>query len=65
MPAVASRLSQDYTNLSTRMAQYPRSDFAISIVTFHEQILGTHTYVNRARNSNELAKGYEIDISRN
>lgn len=26
---------QDYTNLSTRMADYPLSDFAVSIVTFH------------------------------
>lgn len=52
--------AQDYINFSTRMAYCLLSDFAISIVTFHEQILGTHTYVNRARNSSELAKGYEM-----
>lgn len=51
---------QDYANLSTRMAQYPLLDFAIFIVTFHEQILGSHTYINRARNSNEIVKGYEM-----
>ncbi|MBV9389986.1 MAG: hypothetical protein JOZ78_26485 [Chroococcidiopsidaceae cyanobacterium CP_BM_ER_R8_30] len=33
---------QDYTNLSTRMAGYPLSDFAVSTVTFHEQMLGNH-----------------------
>lgn len=51
---------QDYTNLSTRMAHYQLSDFAVSIVTFHEQILGSHTYINRARNLDDMAKGYEM-----
>jgi len=51
---------QDYTNLSTRMARHPLSDFAVSIFTLHEQLLGSHTYINRARNSNEVVKGYEM-----
>lgn len=51
---------QDYNNLSTRMAQYPRSDFAVSTVTFHEQMLGSHAYINRARNLNDVVKGYEM-----
>jgi tRNA(fMet)-specific endonuclease VapC len=51
---------QDYINLSTRMVHYPLSDFAISTVTFHEQMLGSHTYINRARNLNEMVKGYEM-----
>jgi tRNA(fMet)-specific endonuclease VapC len=51
---------QDYINLSTRMAHYPLSDFAISTVTFHEQMLGSHTYINRARNLNDMVKGYEM-----
>jgi tRNA(fMet)-specific endonuclease VapC len=51
---------QDYENLSTRMAQHPLSDFAVSIVTFHEQVLGSHAYINRARNTNDVVKGYEI-----
>lgn len=51
---------QDYINLSTRMAQYPLSDFAVSIVTFHEQMLGSHAYVNRARNLDDVVKGYEM-----
>ncbi|YAF97668.1 MAG: type II toxin-antitoxin system VapC family toxin [Nodularia sp. CChRGM 3473] len=51
---------QDYTNLSTRMAHYPLSDFAVSTVTFHEQVLGSHTYINRARSLDEMVKGYEI-----
>jgi tRNA(fMet)-specific endonuclease VapC len=51
---------QDYTNLSTRMASYPLSDFAVSTVTFHEQMLGSHTYINRARNLDDMVKGYEM-----
>jgi tRNA(fMet)-specific endonuclease VapC len=49
---------QDYINLSTRMAHYPLLDFAVSTVTFHEQMLGSHTYINRARDLNDLVKGY-------
>jgi tRNA(fMet)-specific endonuclease VapC len=51
---------KDFSNLSTRMVQYPLSDFAVSTVTFHEQILGSHTYINRARNLNDVVKGYEM-----
>ena len=51
---------QDYNNLSTRMAQYPLSDFAVSIVTFHEQMLGSHAYINRARNLNDVVRGYDM-----
>ncbi|MGK7877362.1 MAG: type II toxin-antitoxin system VapC family toxin [Xenococcaceae cyanobacterium] len=53
---------KDYDNLKTRMAFYPVSDFAVSIVTFHEQMLGCHAYINRARNTNDLVKGYEMMV---
>jgi tRNA(fMet)-specific endonuclease VapC len=53
---------RDFSNLSTRMAQYPLLDFAVSTVTFHEQILGSHTYINRAHNLNDVVKGYEIMV---
>lgn len=29
---------KDYENLFTRMTRYPVSDFAVSTVTFHEQM---------------------------
>lgn len=54
------RTGKDYSNLSARMNLYPLSDFAVSTVTFHEQILGCHAYINRARNANEVVKGYEM-----
>lgn len=51
---------KDYSNLSTRMAHHPLSDFAVSIVTFHEQMLGCHAYINRERSLNDVVKGYEM-----
>ncbi len=51
---------QDYLNLSKRMSYYPLSDFAVSIVTFQEQMLGSHTFINRARSLNDVVKGYEM-----
>lgn len=51
---------KDYSNLATRMAQYPLSDFAVSIVTVHEQMLGCHAYINRERALNDVVKGYEM-----
>lgn len=42
------------------MAQHPLSDFAVSVVTFHEQMLESHAYINRARTLNQVVKGYEI-----
>lgn len=51
---------EDYSKLLTRMTPYPLSDFAVSTVTFHEQMLGSHVYISRARNLNDVVKGYEI-----
>lgn len=51
---------RDFSNLSTHMGQYPLSDFAVSTVTFHEQMLGCHAYINRARNSDDIVKGYAM-----
>lgn len=51
---------QDYVNLSARMAQYPLSEFAVSIVTLHEQMLGSHAYINRVRNQDDVVKGYAM-----
>jgi tRNA(fMet)-specific endonuclease VapC len=51
---------QDYQNLSARMEQIPISEFAISIVTIHEQFLGSNTYISRAQNPVDVVKGYKF-----
>jgi tRNA(fMet)-specific endonuclease VapC len=51
---------QDYQFLSARMEQIPISDFAVSVVTVHEQFLGSSTYISRARNSADIVRGYKF-----
>jgi tRNA(fMet)-specific endonuclease VapC len=53
---------KDYSNLATHMAHYPPSDFAVSIVTFHEQMLGCHAYINRDLTLNNVVRGYEMMV---
>lgn len=54
------QIGEDYNNLTKRMALHSPSDFTISVVTFHEQMLGSHAYINCARTLNQVVKGYEI-----
>jgi tRNA(fMet)-specific endonuclease VapC len=51
---------QEFTNVAARIAQHPHSDVAFSIVSFHEQVLGCHAYLNRARNSADPVRGYDM-----
>lgn len=51
---------QDYENLSNRMERLPISEFAISIVTVHEQFLGSNVYISRSQSSTDLVRGYEF-----
>jgi hypothetical protein len=41
----------EFLALSTRIAQQQAADLAFSVVGFHEQVLGCHTYLSRARTS--------------
>jgi len=50
----------EYTNLATRVALNADSGVAFSIISFHEQALGGHTYINRAVNSIGLVRGYDL-----
>lgn len=43
-----------------RMGQHSPTDFALSIVSFHEQMLGAHAFINRARTSAEVLRGYTL-----
>ncbi len=51
---------QDYENLSNRMEKLPISEFAVSIVTVHEQFLGSNVYISRSQSSTDLVRGYEF-----
>ena len=49
-----------YTTLRTRMAPHPRTDLAVSIISLHEQVLGCHAYLQRARTAREVVHGYTL-----
>jgi tRNA(fMet)-specific endonuclease VapC len=40
------------------MAQFTPVDFASSVVSLHEQLLGAHSFLNQAKNSAGLIRGY-------
>jgi tRNA(fMet)-specific endonuclease VapC len=43
------RSSVEFTRLMSRMDRYSPEDFALSAVSFHEQTLGAHNFINRAQ----------------
>jgi tRNA(fMet)-specific endonuclease VapC len=50
----------EFLLLCSRMAQHASADFGISIITFHEQVLGCHTFINRARTTGDVVRGYQM-----
>jgi tRNA(fMet)-specific endonuclease VapC len=43
-----------------RMNQVAREDLVFSVVRFHEQVLGAHTYINQARKADGVVRGYSM-----
>ena len=54
------RSSLEFSRLTFRMAQHPISDFALSVVSFHEQVIGAHGFINRAQTSTDIVRGYAL-----
>jgi tRNA(fMet)-specific endonuclease VapC len=57
----------EFAALSGRTAQQQPADLAFSVVSFHEQVLGCHTYLSRARTSAAVARGFdmqELEVNR-
>ena len=50
----------EFHTLSTRIAQHARADLGFSLVSFHEQVLGCHTFIARAKKPSELERGYRM-----
>ncbi len=51
---------QEFKILIQRMSQVPMTDFALSIVSFHEQTLGSHNLINRAKTNKDVIRGYNL-----
>ena len=54
------RSGQEFTRLIIRMEQHSQVDFALSIVSFHKQVLGAHNFINRARINIDVMRGYTL-----
>ncbi len=50
----------EFAILWARIRRESRADLGFSIVSFHEQVLGCHAYINRARTADDLARGYDM-----
>jgi tRNA(fMet)-specific endonuclease VapC len=50
----------EYANLSTWMSQFAPAEFACSVVSLHEQVVGAHAFLNMAKNSAGLIRGYAL-----
>lgn len=50
----------EFSRLTFRIAQHPIADFALSVVSFHEQVLGAHNFINRARTNADIIRGYAL-----
>lgn len=54
------RSGTEYIKLLTRINQYPVDEFAFSIISFHEQVIGVHSFINRAKSTTDVVRGYQL-----
>ncbi len=47
-----------YGVLSRKISQHPQTHFYVTIVSFHEQILGWNAYIARAQDQTGIVRGY-------
>ncbi len=50
----------EFAALSAHLARQQTGDLAFSVVSFHEQVMGCHAYLNRSRTSGDLVRGYAM-----
>jgi tRNA(fMet)-specific endonuclease VapC len=48
----------EFGRIAVRMRSHSRSDFYVSVVSFHEQVLGWTTYLGRAKSRESIVKAY-------
>jgi tRNA(fMet)-specific endonuclease VapC len=54
------RSSLEFARLKIRMDRYSAKDFGLSAVSFHEQTLGAHNFINRAQKNQDTIRGYDL-----
>jgi tRNA(fMet)-specific endonuclease VapC len=53
------RTGPEHDRLWDRMDEHLEEEFAFSVVSFHEQMMGCHQYISRNRRA-ELLRGYDL-----
>jgi tRNA(fMet)-specific endonuclease VapC len=54
------RSGPEHAALIGRIALHATESFSFSVVSFHEQVLGAHTFLSRAQTSRDVVRGYRL-----
>jgi tRNA(fMet)-specific endonuclease VapC len=54
------RVQPECPRLLDRIARFPATAFYVSIVSFHEQVVGWNAYLNRARTITGVVSAYQM-----
>jgi tRNA(fMet)-specific endonuclease VapC len=58
---ILQRRSQpEFDNLMFRMQGHKPDDFFVAVISFHEQVMGWNAYINRARDTQGIIRGYAM-----
>ena len=57
---VQRRCQPEFDNLTRRMCEHRLEYFFVTIVSFHEQVMGWNAYIQRARDAQGVARGYAM-----
>jgi tRNA(fMet)-specific endonuclease VapC len=50
----------EFASLARHIGDHDPADIAFSVVSFHEQVMGCHAYLNRARRREDVIRGYAM-----
>jgi tRNA(fMet)-specific endonuclease VapC len=54
------RSGAEFLILAARIAQHQPTDLAFSIISFHEQVIGAHTFITRSQTPSDTVRGYTL-----
>lgn len=54
------RSGPEYSPLALNIARHSPEDLAFSIISFHEQVIGAHAYINQGRTTADAIRGYTL-----
>ncbi|HKA05731.1 MAG TPA: type II toxin-antitoxin system VapC family toxin [Gemmataceae bacterium] len=57
---IQRKQNPEYLAIQSKFALHVSDEIFLSIVSFHEQVLGAHNYLARARTGQELVQGYML-----